>query len=204
MSIKSVVFDLGAVLIDWNPRYLYRKIFEKEEEMESFLQNVCTQAWNSEQDSGRSWREAVEILQKDHPQYHYEIALYAERWTEMLGGEIPETVDILRRVKETNIPIYALTNWSREKFPVALELYDFLGWFDGILVSGEEGVKKPDRAIFELFLQRFDLESNSTFFVDDNHLNVKVASEVGFQAFLFETPERLERDFRNLGPKLSD
>jgi 2-haloacid dehalogenase len=116
----------------------------------------------------------------------------------MLGGEITETVDILRRIKETGIPTYALTNWSRETFPVAREMYEFLSWFDGILVSGEEGVRKPSPAIFELFLERFGLESENTFFVDDIEANVKTARSLGFQAFLYETPQKLEQDLKNL------
>lgn len=198
MPIKNVTFDLGAVLIDWDPRYLYKEVFDDPEEMEFFLKNVCSPSWNAEQDSGRTWKEAVGLLQKEHPRYHREIALYTERWTEMLGGEITETVDILRRIKETGIPTYALTNWSRETFPVAREMYEFLSWFDGILVSGEEGVRKPSPAIFELFLERFGLESENTFFVDDIEANVKTARSLGFQAFLYETPQKLEQDLKNL------
>src|SRR5215212_5971306 len=140
-KITTIIFDLGGVLIDWNPRYVYRTIFDNEEKIDWFFENICTNEWNEHQDSGRSLKEATEELVAKHPEHENEIRAYYDRWEEMLGGPINETVEILRSLKEANkYKLYALTNWSAETFPVALQRYDFLQWFDGIVMSGEEKI----------------------------------------------------------------
>ena len=131
-------------MIDWNPRYLYRQIFEKESEIEWFLENVCTMDWNEEQDAGRTWNKATAMKVLEFPAYAEPIKAYASRWKEMLGGPIEESVRILDILRQRDdLRCYALTNWSAETFPIARELYDFLGWFEGIVVSGEEKTRKP-------------------------------------------------------------
>lgn len=185
---KTIVFDLGGVLIDWNPRYLYRSIFENENEMEHFLANICTNEWNELQDAGRPLKEATEVLCTHFPEYDGLIRPYYGQWQKMLKGPIHGTVNILSNLKENNYRLLALTNWSNETFPVALELYDFLHWFEGILVSGKEKMKKPDPAIFNLLIRRYALKPAETIYIDDSQKNVHAATQAGFDAVHFRDP----------------
>ena len=198
--IKTIIFDLGGVLINWDPRNMYRKIFSDEEEMEYFLANVCTMAWNEEQDGGRTWEEAINLLTPQFPKYKSEIAAYRERWVEMLDGSIQGTVDILKQLKASKqYRIYALTNWSGETFPTALELFDFLQLFEGILVSGDENLKKPDPKIYQLILDRYNIEAGEAVFIDDSARNVKAAKEMGIASIQFESPEALKTALKEYG-----
>ena len=197
MAVKAAVFDLGGVLIDWDPRYLYRKLLADEGEVEEFLATVCTPEWNAEQDRGRPFAEGVAELVERHPAHAAAIAAFHERWPEMLGGDIPGAVELLAELRATGLPLYALTNWSAETFVVARERFAFLDWFDGLLVSGEERIIKPDPAIFELLLDRFGLDPGSTFYVDDSELNVEAAGRLGFDAVRFTTPAQLRRDLQD-------
>lgn len=194
MAVKAAVFDLGGVLIDWDPRYLYRKLLADEGEVEEFLATVCTPEWNAEQDRGRPFAEGVAELVERHPAHAAAIAAFHERWPEMLAGDIPGAVELLAELRATGLPLYALTNWSAETFVVARERFAFLDWFDGLLVSGEERIIKPDPAIFELLLDRFGLDPGSTFYVDDSPANVAAAAALGLDAVRFTGPERLRRD----------
>jgi 2-haloacid dehalogenase len=194
VAVKAAVFDLGGVLIDWDPRYLYRKLLADEGEVEEFLATVCTPEWNAEQDRGRPFAEGVAELVERHPAHAAAIAAFHERWPEMLGGDIPGAVELLAELRATGLPLYALTNWSAETFVVARERFAFLDWFDGLLVSGEERIIKPDPAIFELLLDRFGLDPGSTFYVDDSPANVAAAAALGLDAVRFTGPERLRRD----------
>lgn len=198
--IDAVVFDLGGVLIDWNPRYLYRQLFDGDEAaMEKFLSEVTTQDWNAEQDAGRSWREAVDTLVAIHPDWRDLIVAYDERWPEMLAGPIEETVEILADLRREDVRLVALSNWSAEKFPIARQRYEFLGWFEAIVVSGDVGVAKPDPRIFRHLLERTGLAAASTVFVDDSPANVAVATEQGMTALLFRDPGTLRANLRDLG-----
>lgn len=198
--IRSVVFDLGGVLIDWNPRYLYRKLFAGDEAaMEHFLTHVCNNAWNLAQDGGRTWADAIEVLSVAHPQHRPLISAYRERWDEMLNGPIQGTLDVLVELRDRGVPIYALTNWSAETFPIAKERYEFLGWFRDILVSGEEKLIKPDRRIFELLLSRNGLAAAESVFIDDALHNVAGAEAAGMSALHFQSPETLRADLAALG-----
>ncbi len=198
--IHNIIFDLGAVLIDWNPRYLYRQIFQSEEAMEYFLNNVCTPHWNEEQDGGRQIREAEALLLAQFPEYSHEILAYYARWTEMLGGDIPGTVAIFRELKEKGSHgMYALTNWSAETWPKAVERFEFLSWFDGILVSGQEKMKKPDPAIYQAICKKYALEAETCLFIDDNHRNIVAAQNLGLQTIHFTTPESLAEELGKLG-----
>jgi 2-haloacid dehalogenase len=199
VAVKTVVFDLGGVLIDWDPRHLYRKLLADEAEVEEFLATVCTPEWNLEQDRGRPFAEAVAELSERHPAHAANIAAFHERWAEMLGGDVPGTVELLAELRATGVPLYALTNWSAETFALARERFEFLDWFDGLLVSGEEGIVKPDPAIFRLLLDRFGLDAGATLFVDDSEANVAAADALGFDAVRFRDPDRLRRDLAERG-----
>jgi 2-haloacid dehalogenase len=194
VPVKAVVFDLGGVLIDWDPRYLYRKLLDDEAAVEEFLATVCTPEWNAEQDRGRPFAEGVAELVERHPVHAVAITAYHERWPEMLGGAVGGTVEVLAELRAAGVPVYALTNWSAETFGVARERFEFLEWFDGVLVSGEERMIKPDPAIFRLLLDRFGLDPGATFYVDDSEPNVEAAGRLGFDAVRFTTPARLRRD----------
>jgi len=196
---KTVIFDLGGVLIDWDPRYLYTSYFETKDAMEYFLSTVCTSDWNEEQDGGRSIKEANEILISSYPEYSKEILAFYGEWEVMLKGAISETVEILRKIKEANDKVYALTNWSAETFPVATRRFDFLNWFDGILVSGHEKLKKPDPKIYQLILSKFDLKADDCLFIDDNLRNVKAAIKEGIASIHYEHPKQLAEQLTQHG-----
>jgi 2-haloacid dehalogenase len=194
LATKAVVFDLGGVLIDWDPRYLYRKLLADEAAVEEFLATVCTPEWNAEQDRGRPFAEGVAELVERHPAHAAAITAYSERWPEMLGGDIPGTVEVLAELRAAGMPRYALTNWSAETFVVARERFAFLDWFDGVVVSGEERMIKPDPEIFQVLLDRFGLDPGATFYVDDSEANVAAARRLGFDAVRFTDPRQLRRD----------
>jgi 2-haloacid dehalogenase len=203
MPIDAVVFDLGGVLIDWDPRRLFRKLLADEAAVEEFLATVCTPEWNAEQDRGRPFAEGVAELVERHPAHAAAITAYHERWPEMLGGEIPGTVALLAGLRAAGVPLYALSNWSAETFRLTRERFGFLEWFDGLVISGEERIAKPDRGIFELLLDRFGLDRRRTLFVDDSAANVAVAHDVGLDAVLFRDADGLRRELtaRGLGPE---
>jgi 2-haloacid dehalogenase len=200
MKISAIIFDLGGVLVDWNPNYVFDQMFDSEEKKKHFFENICTPDWNEKQDAGRSLKEATDELLEKHPEWKEYIEAYYGRWQEMLGGPIHETVEIFRRLKQSGrYKIYALTNWSAETFPVALELYEFLHWFDGRVVSGEEKMRKPFPEFYQLIVERFQLVPSETVFIDDNLRNVKAAAEMGLQAIAFESPQQLKEELNDLG-----
>jgi 2-haloacid dehalogenase len=192
--IETVIFDFGGVLIDWNPTYVFRQVFDDEAEMNYFFEHICTPEWNEQQDAGRSLAEATERLVERHPEYEAPIRAYYGRWEEMLGGPIHGTVEILEEVHARNEHrLYGLTNWSHETFPVALERYDFLQRFQGIVVSGTEKVKKPDPKIYEILLSRYDIQPETAIFIDDVPGNVAAARERGINAVQFFSPDQLRQ-----------
>jgi 2-haloacid dehalogenase len=197
--ITTVTFDLGGVLIDWDPRYLARTLFDDEAEMEAFLAEVTTPAWNAEQDAGRTWVEAVESLAAEHPERRPLIEAYHLRWPETLGDAIQGTVDILAELRGAGIRLLALSNWSAETFPVARERYPFLGWFEGIVISGEVKAAKPDERIFRVLIDRHGVEPAETLFVDDNEPNVAAAAALGFATVRFTDPPALRAVLEQLG-----
>lgn len=190
MEIKNIIFDFGGVLVDWNPRYLYENHFEDKAEMDLFLKNICNDDWNIEQDRGRSFAEAVQTLQRQFPEYHEQIAMYDDRWETMIKSEIPGTVEILRQLRKSH-KLFGLTNWSAEKINIAYERFDFFSEFDGIVVSGEEKMIKPDHRIYELLLERFAIKAGESLFIDDNPVNIQAAGEVGIHTILFVDPPSL-------------
>ncbi len=199
-AIDAIVFDLGGVLVDWNPRYLYRQLFgEDVAGMEWFLAEVCSPAWNAAQDAGRSWDEAVDEAIARHPDQAGRIRAYRDRWIETLGEALAPTVRVLDELRGGDCRLYALTNWSRETFPHALERYDFLGWFDGIVVSGQERLAKPDPAIFRLLMERHGLLAERTVFIDDMAYNAEAAARLGMHAIHFRDASLLRHELARLG-----
>lgn len=198
MHIKNIVFDFGGVLVDWNPRYLYKEHFASEAAMEEFLENICTDAWNIEQDRGRPLVEATRILQEQYPEYHDLIGLFYGEWETMMKDQIHETVKILHEVRP-KFGLFGLTNWSDETIGFAYNRFDFFKEFDGIVVSGVEKLIKPDPAIFHLLLNRYQINAEESVFIDDNAANIKAAQEIGFQTVHFKNPEQLRAELIGLG-----
>lgn len=202
-TIDTIIFDLGGVLIDWNPRYLFQKLFATEEEMNYFFTNIATFDWNEQQDGGRLIKEATEELVKQHPDYERFIRAYYGRWEEMLGGANAEVVTIFQQLKESNrYKIFALTNWSAETYPIAEKRFEFLQWFDGVLVSGQEHLKKPDPKIYQLILNRFDIAAERAIFIDDNLRNVKAAEQEGIKSIHFHSAAQFRAALLANGIKL--
>jgi 2-haloacid dehalogenase len=198
-KIDTIVFDLGGVLIDWNPDYVYKTIFPNDEERKWFYENICTPDWNEEQDAGRTLQAATEELLRKFPEHEKNIRAYYDRWQEMLGGPIHETVDILHHLKhKTDIRLYALTNWSAETFPVALQLYDFLHWFEGRVVSGEEKTRKPFTEIYKRLVERYNIVPENAIYIDDNYRNLIPAKELGFNIIHFQSPQQFKKELENL------
>jgi 2-haloacid dehalogenase len=187
----NVVFDLGMVLIAWDPRHLYRKVFADEAKMEWFLAEVCSPAWNLEQDKGRSWSEAISEAVSRHPTWEHEIRLYRSRWMEMVPGAIEGSVSIMEELNARGVPLYAITNWNGETFRETRGRFPFLSLFRDIVVSGDEGLLKPEPAIFHLLARRNGLELAHTIFIDDSLKNVKGAEAVGMKGHHFTSPEGL-------------
>ncbi len=182
-----MIWDLGGVLIDWNPHYVFTEdYFESPEKRKFFFEQVCTSDWNENQDAGYPIAKATEERVALFPGWEKEIRDFYGRWEEMLGGPIPETVELFRQVKERpGIRSYALTNWSAETFPVALDRFDFLHWFDGRVVSGEERTRKPFREFYQRLLDRYAIKPQEALFIDDNLRNVKAAEEMGIVSIHF-------------------
>lgn len=198
-KIQNIVFDLGGVLIDWNPRYLYRQFEADEEKIEWFLANVCHSDWNEQQDAGRTFAEATQDRLAHFPEHEEWIRAYYDRWQDMLGGPIQGTVDVLSELRELRRPLFALTNWSAESFPVAKEMYPFLNWFDGIVVSGELKLIKPDPKIYQHLLDVHDIRAEESVFIDDRLPNVEGARAVGFAGIHFQSPEQLRAELEGFG-----
>jgi 2-haloacid dehalogenase len=196
---SAVVFDLGGVLIDWNPRYLYRKLFDDEAAMEAFLADVVTQEWNALQDAGRPWAEAVDVLVREHPDQRDLIAAYWHRWEETLGEAIAPTVAVLDDLRDAGVRLLALTNWSADTFEIARPRFSFLDWFEGIVVSGEVKLAKPDPRVFSHLLEMHGLDPTATVFIDDSEKNVRAAADLGMIGIRFTDAAALRRELVGLG-----
>ncbi len=198
-KIDTIIFDLGAVLIDWNPRYLYRKIYKTEKEIDWFLENICTHDWNEKQDAGRSFEEATQELLSQHPQHEVAIRAWYGRWQETMNGPIQGTVDIFQELKKSGqYKIYALTNWSAETFPWALKKFDFLHWFDGIVVSGVEKTRKPFPEFFKILFDRHKINPATALFIDDNLRNIEGGQALGLPGIHFISSEQLKTDLQKM------
>ncbi|QEC77225.1 HAD family hydrolase [Mucilaginibacter ginsenosidivorax] len=197
--INTIIFDLGAVLIDWNPHYVYKTIFDDEQEMHNFLANVCTSDWNEEQDAGRSLQEGTDLLVAQFPEHEANIRAFYGRWIEMLGEPFHGTVEIFKQLKESNkYKIYALTNWSAETFPFAQARFDFLNWFDGVVVSGTEKMRKPAPEFFQVLLDRYNVNPTEALFIDDNYRNVLASEKMGIKTIHFKSADELAEELKAL------
>ena len=197
MKIENIIFDFGGVLVDWNPRYLYKDHFKDEKEMEQFLKNICTDEWNVEQDKGRTLSEGTILLQEKFPEHHSLIQLFYDQWETMLKSDIPGTVALLHKLK-TRYKIYGLTNWSAETISIAYRRFPFFKEFDGIVVSGQEKMIKPNKEIFYLLFNRYHLKAEHSIFIDDNINNIKAAEEIGLYAIHFESASQLKTKLSSL------
>ena len=194
----TVIFDIGGVLIDWNPRHLYRKLFADGDAMEHFLATVCTPEWNARQDEGRTIAEATALLTERFPEHAAPILAFYDRFDEMMDGPLDGTVSLLEELRAAGTPLYALSNWSHETFPQARRRFEFLDWFRGIVISGEEGVKKPDPRIFRLCLQRYGIDPTLAVFIDDTRTNVAAARDAGLHGITFTSADALRQELAAL------
>ena len=195
--ITNIVFDFGGVLVDWNPEYLFKDVFSDKSELEHFLENICTPDWNEQQDAGRPLSEAIRTLQERHPSYRNEIRLFYDEWTTMLGGPIRQNVALLKSLK-ANYRLFGLTNWSAETYPIAYDLYPFFGEFEGIVVSGEEKLAKPDERIYQTLLKRYGLTAAECLFIDDNARNIRAATALGFHTVHVKSDTCLKEELMQL------
>ena len=205
-KIDTVIFDLGSVLIAWSPYPVLLKAFDNNEtKTRWFLDNICHMEWNNTLDTGKTFEQAKKERIAEYPEYAEYISIYLDKWEEMLLGEIEGTLDIFKALKENgNFKLFAITNWSAEKFPVARKRYSFLSWFDDIVVSGEIGIVKPDKKIYEYAVERFKLNTPETaVFIDDRLENLEAAAEFGIKGIHYKNPQQLENDLKNLGINLN-
>lgn len=200
-KIDTIIFDLGGVLIDWNPEYVYHDVFNGDKEkMKWFFDTICTHDWNENQDAGYPLAQATADRIALFPEHEELIKMFYGRWKEMLGGPIEGTVEVLKKLIDSkHYKVVALTNWSHETFPIALETFDFLHWFEDILVSGEEKTRKPFKDIYELTLSRLKITAENSIFIDDNLRNVDAAKELGINTIHFKTPELLKEQLASFG-----
>ncbi|MFS4470361.1 HAD family hydrolase [Chryseobacterium sp. T20] len=200
MKIKNIIFDFGGVLMDWNPRYYFKDYFNDNEKMEYFLENIAQDEWNIEQDRGRSLAEGTEIQVKKFPEWEKEIRAFYDNWTVMLKSDIPQNVEVLRKLKNTEYNLFGLTNWSEETFPYALENYDFFQIFEGkIVVSGTEKLIKPDPKIWHVLLERYNIKAEESVFIDDNTKNIEMAKSLGFTTIQVFPATDLAQELNKLG-----
>ncbi|KPH79614.1 HAD family hydrolase [Bosea vaviloviae] len=198
-TTPTVVFDVGNVLIRWDPLLVYRELIPDDEKRAWFMRNVCTAAWNLEQDRGRSWEEAVAMLVASHPEWESQIRAYDERWHDAVPGIIEDSVAVLAELRECGEKVYAITNFSREKWAECLIRFPFLQSFDGVVVSAHERVVKPDPEIYQILFERYGLVAGDCIFIDDSAKNVETARKVGMQAVHFVEPIDLRLELRKLG-----
>jgi len=199
-NINTVLFDLGNVLIDWNPMYVFHDMFDDPKDLDFFFKNVCTMDWNENQDAGKPIAEATAEKVEEFPDWKAPIEAYYGRWTEMLGGQITRSVEIQQAIKASGkYKLLGLTNWSAELFPIALERYSFLHDFKGIVVSGEEGIRKPNPEIYQLVIDRYSAAPEETVFVDDSLRNIRAAAALGFQVIHFLSPTQLRGELIGMG-----
>jgi 2-haloacid dehalogenase len=200
-SQRSIaIFDLGGVLFDWDPRYLYRKLFNGDESaVEHFLTNICTPDWNEQQDAGRTFAEGCNALKTIHPRHASMIDAWFERYDEMLAGEIPGSVAVLSELRSNGTPLYALSNWSTETFPFAQRRFECLKWFRAVMLSGDVRLVKPDPRIFDLFLKTHAVDPARAVYIDDRRDNVDSAASFGLHAIQFKNAPALRAELAELG-----
>lgn len=198
MRVETIIFDLGNVLVNWNPANLYRKTFTNQKDLDFFLNNICTMEWHTLQDGGRSPQEGTRELLRKYPEYEEPIRAFYTRWKEMFNGPIEGSVQILNELKEKGYPVYALSNWNKELYNQTVEDFPFLDWFDGKIISSEEGMKKPDDNIYHLLFERYRINPQAAIFIDDNKANIETAERLGLRGILFTSPEALRHELKTL------
>lgn len=200
-KIDTLIFDLGGVLVDWNPEYVYKDVFkDNPEKMKWFLTHVCNSEWNIEQDAGRTIAEAEALKIRDYPKYEKEIKLFYKNWEHMFSGPIEENVALFKQLKASKkYKIYALTNWSAEKWDKALELFPFFKDFDGVIVSGQEKTRKPFKEIYELILNRYKIIPKNAVFIDDNKENIQAFESFGVAGIHIQLYTKLLVELKKLG-----
>ncbi len=197
--IKAIIFDYGNVLLEWNPRYVYRRFFPNDPEgIEHFFREVNFMDWNVHQDKGRPFAEGVTVLSQQFPQYSHLIQAYQDYWKDSIGESITGTIDILKQLKQAGYPLYGLSNWSAETFPYAREKYDFFELFDDMVISGEVGHVKPDPVIYQMMLDKIGRPAKECLFIDDSLPNIDQANKMGFATIHFQSPELLEKELKQL------
>ena len=194
--MKNIVFDFGGVLVDWNPHHLYDKYFGSVEKAEWFLNNICLYSWNIQMDGGKPFAEGVAELQAEYPEWSEAIEIYHTRWIEMMAGEIEGMSSLVKHLKAAGYRVFGLTNWSSETFPLVRDKYPIFSLMEGMVVSGEEHLLKPDAAIYNCLLERYGLRAEESLFIDDNMANVEGARAVGMQGVQFKSAEKLERTLK--------
>jgi 2-haloacid dehalogenase len=199
-TVKAILFDFGNVLLEWNPRHIYRRYFPgNEEAMEQFLEEVSFMDWNAQQDKGRPFTEGVADLSRQYPHYSDLIQAYHDNWRESIGAALSGTVELMKRLKEAGYLVYGLSNWSAETFPLVREKFDFFSLLDDIIISGEVGTIKPEPEIFQVALRKIGRHAQECLFIDDASANIDQAQKMGFVTVLFESPEQLEEEVHRLG-----
>ena len=198
MSIRNIVFDFGGVLIDWNPEYLYQNIFPDKAEMDFFLKNVCNSSWNLTLDAGKAFSVAIRERIHQYPDYENEINLYYSHWLKMIGGAIVENTVLIQHLKH-NFRLFGLTNWSAETFPLVYDKYSFFSDLEGIVVSGQEKVVKPDLSIYKLLLHRYKIKATESLFIDDSIENIKAARQLGFNTVHIHSEMNLKAELLKIG-----
>lgn len=198
-NISAILFDFGNVLLEWNPRYVYRRYFPDDEDaMERFLHEVNFMDWNSQQDKGRTFAEGIAVLSQQFPHYAELIQAYHDNWIDSIVGHLEGTVKLMKQLKEAGYSLYGLSNWSAETFPIAREQYDFFDLLDDIVISGEVGTIKPEPEIFEIALKRIGKPARECLFIDDSVANIEQASRMGFATIHFRSSEQLEEDLHKM------
>jgi 2-haloacid dehalogenase len=198
-NIKAIIFDFGNVLLEWNPWYVYRRHFDKEEGMKRFFHEVDFTAWNAKQDKGRTFKEGVADHSQKFPQYAHLFRAYHDLWKDSIGDAIAGSVDILKRLKQSGYPLYGLSNWSAETFPYAREKYDFFDMFDDMVISAEVGFVKPEPEIYDRMLEKIGRPAVECLFIDDSLANIEQAKRMGFVTIHFRSPEQLENELIRMG-----
>lgn len=203
-KIDTIIFDLGGVLIDWNPEYVFLDAFDRNrQKMQWFFDNVCTMSWNENQDAGYPTKQATADLVNQFPDYETYIKMYYGDWENMLGGAIDGSVNILKKLIESKqYKVVALTNWSNETFPIAKKRFEFLNWFEGIVVSGDEKTRKPFKAIYEICLNRFDITPENAVFIDDSLRNIEAANSLNINGIHFKNPNQLNQELKSFNINL--
>ncbi|MFN8413777.1 MAG: HAD family phosphatase [Anaerolineales bacterium] len=198
-SIKAIIFDFGGVLIGWDPRNLYQRYFPNQPEaMEEFLNEIHFMEWNAQQDKGRSFSEAVALLSKEFPHRAELIRAYQENWADSITGQIDGSIDLLKTLKQKGFPVYGLSNWSAETFPIARKRYQVFELLDDIVLSGDINMIKPNRDIFEYTLNKIGRSANECLFIDDSEANIQTARQMGFVCIHFKSPEQLQAELQAL------